>query len=498
VALSTRLFVAFAVLALVIVLIMAWVTQTLVAGLFVDYLSVTRPWQASVLSAIVTEAYDAGGWAAVQQTLDRMAYPNWGGVSQRPHGHHGRAGSGPGGMMGLPGNLSGMPPLAVTDPDGIVRASTADIQPGTPIDASLLDVAYPLERDTGVFGFLVFNPDQLADLNPLVRFISPVLGAGVAQVDSPEEAYRVAVSRATWFTAVLAVGLAGFMGWWVSRRLAKTLDALAVGADRFARGDLAYTIEVGHGDAPEVKRVAGALNSMAGRIARARHRERELFADIAHELRTPLTIMRGQLDSLQESTAESPERVILSMQDEILRLSRLVSDLGQLSLADIGKLPLKKEDVKVRDLLAPVVEGFSAEAQARGIALEWVSDSTGGRELEWVLHVDPIRIQQVLANLIGNAMRHTPQGGTVRVEHRFLHGQLEVTVRDNGEGISPEALTHIFDRFYRADSSRARETGGTGLGLAIARGYVEAHGGSIHADSTLGEGTTIRFCLPID
>jgi len=487
--LSTRLALAFAGISLVVVLVMGLVTHSFISTMFIDYLNMAQPGQAQALRLLLNGAYSSGGWPAVEKLLAILERVEARTTHQEELG-------GPWGRMLRPRIPPVVvPPMAVTDLEGVVRASTAGVTPGSRLPDELLARAYPLGRAASPFGYLLLNPDQQLRAGPLI-FLARLLLADLQPGRlTAEEMYRVAAARATLVTAAVSLLLALAMGWWAGKRLVRPLRVLLQGADRFARGDLDHRIELD--DAPELNQLAGALNQMAGRIAGGRRRERELFADIAHELRTPLTVMRGHLDALQEDRAESPGQTVLLLQDEVLRLARLVSDLGRLSQAELGNLPLRRELVDPGELARSVLEGFQPEAESRGIRLEVdIQDESPLSAASLV--VDRVRIQQVLANLITNALRHAPPGSAVTVEYRAEEGEGRFTVRDRGEGIPAGALPRVFDRFFRLDSPRAGEEGGTGLGLAIARGYVEVHGGRIWAESEPARGTAIHFTLPLD
>ncbi|MBC8075517.1 MAG: two-component sensor histidine kinase, partial [Chloroflexales bacterium] len=271
----------------------------------------------------------------------------------------------------------------------------------------------------------------------------------------------------------------------------------------------------------ELDMLAGSFNRMADALVAADKQRRQLTADVAHELRTPLTIIKGQLEGIQDGVyAPSPERVAGLLERTDL-LERLIEDLRLLALSEAGQLQLFPEAVEVDQLLDDAADSFAAQAHERGVLLD-IRVEPDLPELQ----ADPQRIGQVLTNLVGNALRYTLAGGVVTL-HAFIdHGQqsvdraamvsllpapgkehsalgtqhsaLVIEVSDTGQGIAPEDLPHIFDRFWRADRSRTRTSGGTGLGLAIARQIVEAHGGRVWATSDVGRGTTVSFSLPLD
>jgi signal transduction histidine kinase len=216
-----------------------------------------------------------------------------------------------------------------------------------------------------------------------------------------------------------------------------------------------------------------------------------MTADIAHELRTPLTIIKGKLEGIMDGVYAPNAEHIGPVLEEANLLERLIDDLRVLSLAEAGQLPLFREDVPLSDLLADARAAFAREAAAAQITLAVEATHAGA-----LLHVDPQRMQQVLGNLLGNSLRYTSSGGRVILGGSAHDGTATITVADTGQGIAPDELPAIFDRFYRSDRARSHNGHGAGLGLAIAKQLVEAHGGRISARSTLGEGTTITIELP--
>jgi two-component system, OmpR family, sensor histidine kinase BaeS len=232
---------------------------------------------------------------------------------------------------------------------------------------------------------------------------------------------------------------------------------------------------------------------MSTDLARANEQRRQMTADVAHELRTPLTVMAGTIEALRDGVLKpTPERFeTLNLEAE--QLKRLVEDLRTLSLADAGELPLARQDTAPRDLLERVAAAFSTCARQAHIALKTAAD-----EQLPELSIDLERMVQVLENLVSNAIRHTDEGGEIVLSARAEGTDVLLVVQDSGRGIAPEALPHLFDRFYRVEAGWAAEGGESGLGLAIARSIVEAHGGSITADSPgVGRGARFTIRLPV-
>ncbi|MCC3371515.1 cell wall metabolism sensor histidine kinase WalK [Cohnella sp. REN36] len=294
--------------------------------------------------------------------------------------------------------------------------------------------------------------------------------------------------------AAIALALVALLAaFGISRWLTAPLRRLLPAIDRLGNGELGIAVPVTTTD--EYGKVATAFNEMSAQLREAEAVRRHLVADVAHELRTPLAILQGKLDLAQQNGKPVPPETLLPLQDELLRLTRLVDDLQQLSLAEAKKLPLERQPTDVRALLQRILDHVSDDAANKRIEMNLES-----RTDRATIHADPHRLTQVFLNLIVNAIRYTPPGGAVRVdveEDKVADRDgLQVTVTDNGPGIAPEHLPHLFDRFYRADGARTRHDGGAGLGLAIAKAFVLAHGGAIDASSRVGTGATFRVRLP--
>jgi two-component system sensor histidine kinase BaeS len=272
------------------------------------------------------------------------------------------------------------------------------------------------------------------------------------------------------------------------RRMSAPLGDLLEAAEHVANGD--YSHHVQEQGSRSMRALVRAFNGMAARLKLTEEQRRDLMADITHELRTPLTVIQGNLEGMLDGIYPPDETHLKSVLEETQILSRLVDDLRTLALAESGALQLKKEPTDLVVLIGETVSAFRTQADAAGV---WINLQTV--EGAPLLNLDPERIRQVLSNLIANALRYTPRDGTIQVSFAVISspaGKIaEVIVQDNGAGIAPEVLPHIFNRFYKS-----RDSSGTGLGLPIARHLVEAHDGTISAESQAGQGTTIRIHLP--
>ena len=267
------------------------------------------------------------------------------------------------------------------------------------------------------------------------------------------------------------------------RGVARPVGDLIEAAGRLEAGS--YEARVAERGPREMRSLVRAFNTMAARIETNEANRKQLLADVTHELRTPLTVMQGNVEALLDGVHPLDREHIAPLLEETRVLARLIDDLRTLSLAESGALALHREPVDVASIARDVVNAFSEQARRASVSLG--SSSDGPTAIE----ADPLRIREVLVNLVTNALRYTPTGGSVGIELRGAAGAVEVTVRDTGTGIAPDAVAGIFDRF-----SRSTDSPGAGLGLAIAKGLVEAHGGTIRAESAPGQGTRIVFTLP--
>jgi signal transduction histidine kinase len=269
------------------------------------------------------------------------------------------------------------------------------------------------------------------------------------------------------------------------RRLARPLGDLVEAASRIEAGD--YSARVAEHGPQELRSVARAFNAMTARLGADQERRRSFLADVAHELRTPLAVIRGQAEAIADGVYPGDPEHVAPIVDATRTLEVLVDDLGTLALSETGSLALSPEPVDPAALAHDTLAAFAARAEAAGVRL----DADVGPGVPPV-RADPARIRGVLGNLVANAVRHTAAGGWVRVSAApDPAGGVAITVADSGEGIPPELLPHVFERFVRGPGST-----GSGLGLAIARDVVTAHGGAIAIESQPGAGTTVRLTLP--
>jgi len=305
-----------------------------------------------------------------------------------------------------------------------------------------------------------------------------------------DEDFLQAVNLSIFITAA-AVGLfALVLGSMLFRQITSPLRAVSQAAEALAAGQLDRRVEAKTSD--EIGRVAQSFNRMAESLAQADVQRRNMVADIAHELRTPLTVVQGSLEAMLDGVYDLNPENIASIHQQTALVSRLVADLRDLALAEAGQLRLDWQTVDLEALVAQATDGLRGQALEKGVTLKVEAPPGLPR-----IRGDGQRLQQVLFNLLSNALRHTPRGGTITTAVDAKEDRVVVRVQDTGSGIPAEDLPHVFERFYRVDRSRARTTGGSGLGLTIARRIVQAHGGQIWAQSWLGAGSTFAFSLPL-
>ena len=287
--------------------------------------------------------------------------------------------------------------------------------------------------------------------------------------------------------AALVTALA--VSWLVAVRVVRPIRGLAGAATRIAAGAYGARVPAGGGD--EIATLAAAFNELAASLEAAETRRRELLADVAHELRTPLATVEGYVEGLADRVLEPDDETWSALRTETRRLARLVDDLRKVSLAEERQLDLRIVRLSLADLVEAALHSARPAFVAKGVRLEQRLGSRLPR-----IDADPDRLGEVLGNLLENALRHTPAGGGVEISARRDRHLVELAVADTGEGLAPEHLDRVFERFYRADVARARLSGGSGIGLTIVRAIVEAHRGVIRAESD-GPGCGSRFVITL-
>jgi two-component system sensor histidine kinase BaeS len=297
------------------------------------------------------------------------------------------------------------------------------------------------------------------------------------------DAILVALGIATAAAALTAIAASGFL----AVRMLRPIRAMAAGAQRIAAGH--YEVRVPQAGQDELAVLGRAFNGMATSLQTAERRRRELVSDVAHEFRTPLATVEGYVEAMADGTLPRSDENLALLTQETHRMARLLDDLSKVSKAEERQLDLRLAGSEVRDLVAAAVRAASLAYAGKGVEL----DVREGLASALVV-VDPDRIAEVLDNLLANALRHTLAGGRVEIGWASRSVGTEIWVEDTGEGIAPEDLERVFERFYRVDRARSRASGGSGIGLTIARAIAEAHGGRLWAQSR-GRGAGARFTL---
>ncbi|SDC74458.1 two-component system, OmpR family, sensor histidine kinase BaeS [Paenibacillus sp. UNCCL117] len=444
-----KLFLAMSSIILLMGLLFAFLTQSVIWGILRSQLDVDRRHEVTELADRLLAAYEENGrsWETADRVNELPAPDTIGGHKQASYAITSSAG----GMIVFRG------PLA-------------------PQQVRRLGQQQPLYSADGASFRLHYSDEEVAS-RAIVR-------AGIG-------------SSVTVFLlggGILLALLALVIAYRLSAKLTAPLHALLPAIERLGRGEPGVQAPVTSKD--EYGQVALAFNQMSDRIRRAEDARKNLVADVAHELRTPLTIARGKLEWIQQSgQAVEPEQ-LLPLQDELLRLTRLVDELHQLSLAEARRLTLERRPVAMVELLERSLERIRMEAEDKELLLTLNVPPSPVPTL-WA---DPHRLAQVFLNLLANAIRYTPQGGSVTVTVNLLRSPdadlLQVAVADSGIGIEEQHLSSLFDRFYRTDEARNRNSGGMGIGLAIAREFVLLHKGTLEVASSPGKGSTFTVTLP--
>ena len=470
-----RLTLAFALVILVTVGAIALLADLTAGQVFRQYLSYSDIARFQNLTDLLAEYYvENGGWQGVDDLLRQvriMAPPMPGTMPRRQ-----------------PGTIAWGDDrfvLILADAEGQVVSDGPRGEPGRRMSRDEEAAAQEIKVGDEVVGWLVIvRPMQSAIFGPLERAF---------------------VTRLRWLLvagALLAGVLGVLLGVVLSRSLTAPLRRLATAARAVADRDFSRRIRVE--GSVEMAEVAQAFNEMTEALESSERQRQNMVADVAHELRTPLSVVQGNLRAILDDVYPLEKAEISRLYDETRLLSRLVDDLRDLALADAGQLRLNLQAIDLAPEIQATTDSLALAAEAQGVAL--AAQVPGGLSPVWA---DPDRLAQVLRNLLVNALRHTPAGGSVTVTAAQAGSTAEIVVSDTGEGIAPQDLPHVFERFWRADLARTRAgrpgrdggelrwAGGLGLGLSVARSLVEAQGGRIWVESTPGEGTAFRFTLPL-
>lgn len=391
----------------------------------------------------------------------------------RPETQRRRPGAGPRGQRPRPGDLAQGVTFGLADSSGRVILSFDDYERGAMLDAGTLARGEAIEVEGRTVG-TAFVPADAADALPA---FPPT---------SPEARFIRASSTALLWALAGALALAVGLGFWLTSRTVRPLRHLTDAAGRIASGELRQRVAVETED--EVGQLAAAFNAMSERLAEATALRKQMTADISHDLRTPLTAVLGILEATAAGALPATPERLATAHAEAERLRRMIDDLHTLALADAGELSVYPSPFEAADALHHVARSFEAEASGAGVALSVTVPEA------LTLVADPDRVTQILGNLVGNALRHTPPGGQITLAAGAAGDTVALRVIDTGEGIPPETLPTVFERATRADASRSGT--GSGLGLSIVRSLAEAMGGSAEIESAHGMGTTVTVRLP--
>ncbi len=439
-----RLSIAFVFVAVISALAVAVLATSVASNQFQQYVARRDALSQSGLLESLSAYYAATG--------------NWNGVEQVFAQYGGR------------GQGRGRPPLLLAEASGTIIYDERNQRVGAALSNSEHSSALPVDLNGVTVGYLL-------------------LGAqGRGTLATSEQDFLDQLQHTLLIAALVAAGLGIAIGLVISRTVSRPLAQLARAAHAFAAHNWDHRVQVRGTE--EVAEVSFAFNDMADSLQQSETLRRNLMADVAHELRTPLTVLQGNLRAMLDGVYPLERSEIATLYDESRLLNRLVDDLRELALAEAGQLKLNLQPIDLTALIRSTVINFQPVAEERGLTLNAQVDQA------IKVQADPDRVAQVLRNLVANALWHTPQPGQITIETQQIDRGWRMSISDTGEGIAPDDLPHVFDRFYRSDKSRARHRGGSGLGLAIAKSLVEAMGGQIGVESELGHGSRFWFTLP--
>ncbi len=375
------------------------------------------------------------------------------------------------GVQGMGGMMNQR--LILADTNGTVLLGTGTGNTGTSLTPSELAVAIPLKVNGKTVGYL---------------YSAGGMGINAAS----QQALYDRLNRGVLLAGLVAGVLGLLLAFGLAYTLLRPVRDLTLASQNLAQGDLSQRVEI-HGK-DEMATLGQAFNHMADSLQQAEESRRIMTADIAHELRTPLAVQRANLEALQDGVYPLTVENLSPVVEQNHLLTHLVEDLRTLALADAGQIELECIPTDLPALVQRVVEQFQPQAAKNQVSLHFSSPAIPMQ----LISLDPIRLEQMLTNLLSNALRYTPQAGQIEVAINQLPKFARLTVRDTGPGIPQDALPFIFERFYRADKSRSRAEGGSGLGLAIARNLARAHGGDLTATNHASGGAFFTLTLPMN
>jgi len=445
---STKLILAFLSIGIISVAIIFITARWNTRAEFIRFLSDQD--QTDIVTALSNYHRENGSWVGAAAIFRQSINP------QQP-------GNGPG-----PGHRR--PSFTLVDETGKIIIPSERYRIGDQVPKADLALGVPITEDGQVIGILV--PMRVPfEGNPReVEFIERI-------------------NLTLFYGALIGAVIALLLGIFLSRTLTRPIRELTQATHAISAGDLSQQVPV-HSD-DELGELAQAFNKMSTALSRSINTRKQMTADIAHELRTPLSLILGHAEAVHDGVLQPTRENFEIIREEATRLEHLVNDLRILSLADAGELTINLQPIEPQRLLQEVASLYQYQTQRKNIAFELDIASPLS-----TIEVDPGRMTQVLANILDNALRHTPEGGRIILAAKQIQDQIEISIQDSGPGITAQDANRVFDRFYRTDPSRQREDGGSGLGLAIAKSIVQAHGGQIRAESEAGNGLKIIITLP--
>ena len=441
--------------------LMAYLTNLSTAREFQQYISRGNTAYTQSLASSLGDLYAGeGGWSKAQDILQSLP----GGATER---------------------------ILVADGFGIIVADTAGEWLGETTQEVGLDDGTPITVSGQVVGRLYVLASGMGGMGSMGRgHMGGRVTTTMPMAVTAEEDFLDQVNDSLWKVGLIAAAAALLIGLFLTRQITRPVQALISGARNIAGGNLTYRVKVKSRD--EIGELADSFNAMASNLEKVEQSRRQLTADVTHELRTPLTVIEGTVDGIIDGVFQPDQGHLLSIKEQTALLTQLISDLRDLSLAESGQLKLNLTATDMSELLQQVVSRYEIQAHEKNVDLMM----EGNQEVPKVM-VDPVRMGQVISNLLTNAIRHTPSSGSISVTIKSNKDGLTVAIADTGEGIGTEDLSHIFERFYRSGGSRTRKEGGTGLGLAIVKQMVEAHGGKVWVESQPGKGSVFYILLSL-
>ena len=453
--LSTKIVSIMTLVTLLTGLIIGSVTLQLMSKSFDQYLNETKKVEIGEWRTIYTNYYEENGdsWDGVQSVIVTYSLQTaYGPTMERSH----------------------YQPVVLIDPEGVILAHPQSEFIGQSVNDRMVEHGYPIFDD---------------ESSMLIGYLLPVDYFN-HQFWLLEENYLNNMRKSVILGVTATIVISIIIGLAFARNLTKPLNNLISSVRRIAQGSTTESVIVENDD--EIGELALAFNQMSSQLARANDARVQLFADISHELRTPITAIAGTLENKLVKNKACPPEEISTLYDEMLRLSGMVTELQNISRLDAGHMPISKTLIDFKTFFQDFLIIIEADAEARDIQVK----VDLGEKLPYC-YADPERLKQIVLNLVSNALRYTTNGGVVIFKAWSDKNNFIFSVSDTGIGMTEEECKHVFERFYRSDQSRARETGGTGLGMAITQGLVLAHNGTINVKSTKGVGTTFTVTLPL-